>query len=163
MMNKITIKIMILTIFIVMFNLKSFSASKIFITYKINNELITNIDIFNESKYLLALNDQLKNLSDKKVIKIATDSIIKESVKKIELLKYFKLNQKNPYINEVIKNFYLRLGLKNILEFEKYLSDYNLTIKDVKKKIEIETTWNQLIYEKYKNQVDIDIENIKKK
>ena len=40
---------------------------------------------------------------------------------------------------------------------------YDLTIKDVLKKIEIETVWNQLILEKYKNQIKIDVEMLKKK
>ena len=54
-----------------------------------NNQIITNIDIENESKYLIALNNQLKNLDNKKILEIARESIIKETVKKIEILKYF--------------------------------------------------------------------------
>ena len=33
----------------------------------------------------------------------------------------------------------------------------------LKKKFEIETTWNLLIYEKYKDQVEVDVNKIKKK
>ena len=58
---------------------------------------------------------------------------------------------------------YNKLGLKNDFEFNNYLSNYDLTIDDVKKKIEIEVVWNQLIFKKYNNQVEIDIEKIKKK
>ena len=134
-----------------------------FITHKINAEIITNIDIENEAKYLLALNNQLKNLSKIKILKIATDSIIKETIKKNEVNKYYTLDQKNSFLDTVIKDFYTKLNLTSVGEFEKYLSDYDLTIKDIKKKIEIETTWNQLIFTKFKNQINIDNEKLKKR
>ena len=49
------------------------SIAKIEIKYKIGNEVITNIDIENESKYLIFLRSNLKNLPDnelKKFLKI---------------------------------------------------------------------------------------------
>lgn len=153
--------IIFLLLFIV--NFKLFAEQGVFIVYKINNEIITNVDIEEEAKYLLALNNQLKNLSDKKIYDIAKESIVKEKIKKIEVLRYFELGQKNKFLDSVIKNFYLKLGLKNENEFSKYLQDYNLTIEDIVKKIEIEATWNQLIYQKYKNIIDVDTKLLKEK
>ena len=132
------------------------------ILYKINNEIITNIDIENEIKYLIALNNQLNKLNKKKMRAIAKESIIKEKIKKIELLKYFVLEKENPYLDKVVKDFYTKLGMKNVEQFEKYLNNYNLTIKKLKKKIEIETSWNQLIFDKYKRQINIDMKALKK-
>jgi len=132
------------------------------ILYKINNEIITNIDIENEIKYLIALNNQLNKLNKKKMRAIAKESIIKEKIKKIELLKYFVLEKKNPYLDKVVKDFYTKLGMKDVEQFEKYLNNYNLTIKKLKKKIEIETSWNQLIFDKYKRQINIDMKALKK-
>jgi peptidyl-prolyl cis-trans isomerase SurA len=132
------------------------------ILYKINNEIITNIDIENEIKYLIALNNQLNKLNKKKMRAIAKESIIKEKIKKIELLKYFVLEKKNPYLDKVVKDFYTKLGMKDLEQFEKYLNNYNLTIKKLKKKIEIETSWNQLIFDKYKRQINIDMKALKK-
>jgi peptidyl-prolyl cis-trans isomerase SurA len=40
---------------------------------------------------------------------------------------------------------------------------HNLTIEDVKKKLEIEVLWNELIYTKFHKQIDIDEKKIKKK
>ena len=40
---------------------------------KINNEIITNIDIEEEYNYLVALNNDLKNLDKKSILKIAKD------------------------------------------------------------------------------------------
>lgn len=156
-------KILGIIIFLLIFNLKAYSENNIFLSYKIEDTIITNVDIKNESKYLVALNNQLKNLDNKKILKIAEASIIRETVKKIELLKYFSLNQENKIIDNVIKDFYLKLNLDNLSDFEKYLNDYDLTISDIKKKIEIEITWNQLIYDKYKNQINIDHKSLKKK
>ena len=132
------------------------------ILYKINNEIITNIDIENEIKYLIALNNQLNKLNKKKMRAIAKESIIKEKIKKIELLKYFVLEKENPYLDKVVKDFYTKLGMKDVEQFEKYLNNYNLTIKKLKKKIEIETSWNQLIFDKYKRQINIDMKALKK-
>jgi len=148
--------LIIIVILIINLNFKSHTSESVFVQYKINDEIITNIDVENESRYLIALNNELKKLSDKKILEIAKISIIKETIKKIELMKYFKLDQKNPVLDSVIKNFYLKLELNNEDEFMKYLSNYNLTIQDIKKKIEVETVWNQLIYEKFKNQLNID-------
>ena len=58
---------------------------------------------------------------------------------------------------------YNKLGIKNDNEFNNYLSKYNLTIDDIKRKFEIEATWNRLIFKKYKNQVEVDTKKIKKK
>ena len=157
-----SIKLIFLIFFLFSCNLAANAKTDIKIIYKINNNIITNIDIKNEIDYLIALNNQLKKLDKKKIEMIAKDSIIKEKIKEIELLKYFILDQKNPYINTVVKNFVTKLGFENEEKFEEYLKDYNLTIIELKKKIEIETTWNQLIFDKYKNQVNIDKENLKK-
>ncbi|MBD1157153.1 peptidylprolyl isomerase [Pelagibacterales bacterium SAG-MED20] len=132
------------------------------ILYKINNEIITNIDIENEIKYLIALNNQLKKLNKKKIANIATLSIIKEKIKKSELEKFFILDQKNPLLNQIIKDFYIKLGMQNEAEFDKYLSNYNLDIKKLKKKIEIETTWNRFVFDKYNKQINIDIKSLKR-
>ena len=156
-------KILGIIIFLLIFNLKAYSENNIFLSYKIEDTIITNVDIKNESKYLIALNNQLKNLDNKKILKIAEASIIKETVKKIELLKYFSLNQEDKIIDNVIKDFYLKLNLDNLSDFKKYLNDYDLTISDIKKKIEIEITWNQLVYDRYKNQINIDHKSLKKK
>ena len=159
-MKKIILGIII---FILLINFKVYSENKIFLSYKIENEIITNIDIKNESSYLIALNNQLKTLPEDKILKIAESSLIRETVKKIELLKYIDLDENTDVLDRVIKSFYLKLNLDNEEEFRKYLSSFDLTLKDVKKKINIETSWNQLIFERYSNQIKINTSDLKKK
>ena len=131
------------------------------IVHKIQNEIITNIDIKNEFKYLLALNNSLKELDKEKILNISNDSIIKEKIKKIELLNYYKIIEINrEYSNIILKNIYSKLGLKSVNEFELYLKNYDLILSDVEKKITIDALWNELIIEKYSTQI---IKQIKEK
>ena len=156
-------KIYLFIFVMIFFNLKTSLKSEVSILFKINNEIITNMDIIKEAKYLMALNNQLKTLNDKKINEIARESLIREKIKRIELSKFFLLDQKNPYLDTVIENFYLKLNIESKEQFGEYLKDYNLTIQEIKKKIEIENLWNQLIYDKYKSQVYIDEEKLKRK
>ena len=144
-------------------NLPLLSDEKVFIVFDVNDQIITNIDVEKESKYLISLNDQLKKLNPKRILDISKESALREKIKEIELLKYFDLEVKNPLIEKYIENFYLRLKLNNKSELSSLLDSYGLSIEYVQKKINIEITWNQLIYEKYIDQVNIDINKLKKK
>ena len=109
------------------------------IIYNIENQIITNIDIKREFKYLIALNNSLKELSKKKILDISNESIIREKIKKIEILKNFKeIKLDDDYYEILLKNIYSRLSLKSINEFEIYLKDYDLTINDIKIKMTID-------------------------
>ena len=133
------------------------------IIHNIGNEIITNIDIKREFKYLIALNNSLKELSKEKILDISNESIIREKIKKIEVLKNFKeIKLDENYYEILIENIYSRLRLKSINEFEIYLKDYDLTINDIKIKITIDALWNELIIQKYKAQISINETKIRK-
>ena len=133
-----------------------------FIVFDVNDQIITNIDIKKESRYLTTLNSQLKKLNQKKILDISKESALREKIKEIELLKYFDLTAENPLTEKYIESFYLRLKLTNKVELSSLLNNYGLSMEYVKKKINIELTWNQLIYEKYKDQINIDVNKLKK-
>ena len=134
------------------------------IIHNIENEIITNVDIKKEFKYLIALNNSLKELDKEKILNISNESIIREKIKKIEILKNFKeIRISEDYSNILIKNIYSRLNLKSASEFEIYLKDYDLKISDIKTKITIDALWNQLIFQKYNSKVTIDETELKKK
>lgn len=139
------------------------NASNVKIIAKIDNDIITNIDIQNEYSYLLALNKSLKDIQKEQVLDFAKQSIFREKIKKQEILKYYELNQKNEIIDMSIKNIYNNLGLNSEDEFIKYLKNLNLNFDKIYKKIEIETVWNQLVYQKYKDKLVINKENLKNK
>ena len=134
------------------------------IIHNIGNEIITNIDIKREFKYLVALNNSLKELDKEKILNISNESIIREKIKKIELLKNFKeIKLSEDYYKILLKNIYSRLNLKSINEFEIYLKDYDLKIDDIKTKITIDALWNQLIIKRYGSKIAINESEIKKK
>ena len=141
----------------------AYSLNEIIIKFKIENEIITNKDIENEKKYLVSLNNDLLNISKTNLKKIAEESIIREKIKKIEILKYVKLDNNSKLVDEVIKEYYLTIGLQSYKEFEKYLNQFDLELDLIKEKVNIETNWNQLIYEKFNKQLSIDIVKIKTK
>ena len=133
------------------------------IIHNIGNEIITSIDIKREFKYLVALNNSLKELSNEKILNISNESIIREKIKKIEILKNFKeIKLDDDYYNVLLKNIYSRLNIGSINEFELYLKDYDLTINDIKTKITIDALWNELIIQKYKAQISINETEIRK-
>tara|TARA_B110000037_G_scaffold143381_1_gene162165 strand:+ start:212 stop:1129 length:918 start_codon:yes stop_codon:yes gene_type:complete len=133
------------------------------IIHNIQNEIITNTDIKNEFKYLIALNNSLKELDKEKILSISSESIIREKIKKIEISKNFKeIKLNEEYTELLLKNIYSRLNLRSINEFAIYLKEYDLTISDVKKKITIDALWNKLILKKYSSKVTINESAIKK-
>ena len=133
------------------------------IIHNIQNEIITNIDIKNEFKYLLALNNSLKELDKKKILNISNESIIREKIKKIEISKNFKeIKLNEDYSEHLLKKIYSRLNLKSINEFEIYLGNYDLKITDIKAKITIDALWNELIIQKYSSKITINESKIKK-
>jgi len=151
----------ILLICFVLNNAKSIESK---IIHNIENEVITNIDIKNEFKYLIALNNSLKELDKEKLLNISNQSIIREKIKKIEILKNFKEIELNEdYYELLLKNIYTRLNLKSINEFDIYLKDYDLKIEDIKTKITIDVLWNELVVKKYNSKIIIEETKIKKK
>ncbi len=139
------------------------SEENVYIELTIENEIITNLDINKERNYLLALNNNLKNLNNKQIYKISKDSLIREKVKKIELLKYFDLNPSSKIADNIFKTAIKNLNFKNEKEFEIYLKSYDLTADIVKKKLLIEATWNQLIYDRFNKNVKVDENKLRKK
>ena len=145
------------------FTFNSVKAIESKIIHNIENEIITNIDIKREFKYLVALNNSLKELSKEKILNISNESIIREKIKKIEILKNFKeIKLDDDYYDVLLKNIYSRLNIRSINEFELYLKDYDLTINDIKTKITIDALWNELIIQKYKAQISINENEIRK-
>ena len=155
-------KILLLVLLILLKITAIEAKEKIFIISIVNGEPVTNIDVINEAKYLSVLNPKIKSLSKEEILSIAKESLIKEKIKKNELLKFFQLGKKNDFLDDMLKNFYKKLKFNNLKEFENYLNNFDLSLNEVIKKIEIETKWNELIFAKYNNQVEIDVEKLNK-
>ena len=139
----------------------SYSNIETKILFKINNEIITNIDLENEKKFLIFLNPNLKNLSNEQVNKIATDSTKNRKIKEIELNNYLELN-KDELSKSYIDNFILISNFQSRDDLISELKTANLEYKYFEKNFIIDNVWREFIFQKFKSQVKIDIENLKK-
>jgi len=151
-----------LIMYFLIININNVVSGEVNIQIKIDNEIITNVDIEREYRYLTALNPSFQSLEKKTSYEIALTSMIKEIIKRNELKKYYNLDQNPDYMKKIVKNFYEGLGIKNEKEFENYLLQYELKLNDVKKKLEIEALWNEFIYKKYQGQIRIDEDKLEK-
>ena len=131
------------------------------IVLKIENEIITNRDIQKEIGYLKTLNPKLKQLNNNQILKIAKDSLINQEIKKKEINKFLKNASKEELVEQYLDDLILRLNLKDIDSLMKQLIMNNsYSINEIKKKIEIDLLWNELIVLKYKNQIYVDEKKI---
>ena len=150
--------IFILTIFIT----KSVSfENKIII--KVDNEIITSVDVLNESNYIKAMNENLQDLDKNQLWKISLNSITKDKIKKIELLNNIeKIELDSDNSNKIIASIYQRFGFKNLNDFKSHLISFNVDYNFFEEKVAIETLWNELIYSKFYNKIFINKDKIKK-
>jgi len=131
------------------------------IIVKVNNEIITSVDIQNEINYLKILNPQVINLDKKKLINIAKNSLIREKVKIVALLDVVEeIKVKDEYSNKIIENSYKKIGIDTMDQYKKYLKNNQLSIEYIKNKISIEAIWNELIYKKFNSKIVIDKDKI---
>ncbi|MDC3349286.1 peptidylprolyl isomerase, partial [Candidatus Pelagibacter sp.] len=155
--------LLFLGLIFLIFNTNSYSIeNKILV--KIENEIITSLDVYNEYKYLVALNPNIKNSKKDDVLKFSKKSLLQEKIKKIEIEKNFN-NPKIPqkFVEQILKNVYSRIGLNNLDDFKKYLTNQNIDFKNVKNKLEIEALWNELILIKFSSKVKINEEELRKR
>jgi peptidyl-prolyl cis-trans isomerase SurA len=127
------------------------------IILKIENEIITSLDVINEYKYLVALNPTFKNSKKDDIIELSKKSILQEKIKKIEIDKNFN-NPKIPqkFLDQILQNIYSKIGFNNLDEFKRYLASNNTDLDTVKNKLEIEALWNELILIKFSSKVKIN-------
>ena len=155
----------LIILFLFFFSLINFGNSEINlkIIMKINNQIITNYDLEKEANYLMALNPRLKEIDKKQLMTIAKRSLIKEKIRKNEIMKYKNLNKENTQIETVLNNLISNLNFENQEQLEDYFKNFNISIDDIREKIEIENEWKSLIYAKYFNSVKIDKVEIQRK
>ena len=135
------------------------------ILLKIDNEIITSIDVFNETKYLKAINSKINEMKKEDIYKISINSLIKRKIKEIEIKKNAsseEINIDDGYLNELIKNTYKQRGFNNLNAFNKHLQNYDIRMSDVKEIISTESLWNELIYQKFSKKIKINKVELKK-
>ena len=143
-------------------NIKDSIALENKILFKIDNQIITTIDIYEEVKFLKAFNPEVDKLSENELLEISKNSIVRDKIKKIEIMNYVKeLKVDEKFLLKFIKSKYSSIGLNSIDSFQNYLNSNNLNIKNINEKIAIELIWNDIIFQKFKTKVNINKKKIK--
>ena len=132
------------------------------ILIKVNNEIITTVDLLNEIKYLNSINNNFKDFKKEEIYMISKKSLIREKIKEIELLNYFKeIKIKDEFFDNLINDHIKRLKFSSLAEFKNHLKNNDVKFEVIKKKITVEILWNRLIFNKFSKNVKIDREQIK--
>ena len=156
-------KILAFLLIYIIFSLEAFGLENKIIL-KIENEIITSIDLKKEYMYLLALNPNLKNFDNNDILEISKKSLINEKINKIEIYN----NIENPnlpldYLERILQSIYIKIQIKNLDDFKDNLEKNKIKYDDVLQKISTEALWNQLIVSKFASKVKIDENFLKKK
>ena len=157
------LRVILITLLFLIHNFKNLQAIENKILFKIDNDIITTIDIYEEIKFLKVFNPQINNLSDKELFEISKSYILRDIIKKIEISKYVdEIKVADKFLLQLIKKKYSKIGIDSIDSFESYLKNNDLNIDLIKKKFAIELIWNDLILQKFNSKIIIDKEKIKK-
>ena len=156
------LKVLFLILCTIFFYIKISIAFENKILFKVDSEIITTIDIYEEIKFLTIFKSEMKNLDEKELFEISKNSILKDKIKKVEIMNFVKeLKVDDKFLLGLIKNKYPNLNISSIENFENFLKKNNLNIKNIKEKFYIEIIWNNLIFQKFGGKVNIDKEKIK--
>ena len=127
------------------------------IILKVNNEIITSLDILTEFEYLQIINSEFKNIKKNEAFKISKNSLIREKIKEIEIKRMIdEIKIEDKILENLLLNYFKDLGIKSMFEFEKFFLNKDINPNLIKKKITLEILWNQLIYSKYQHNVKIN-------
>tara|TARA_B100000579_G_C22806388_1_gene842748 strand:+ start:438 stop:1376 length:939 start_codon:yes stop_codon:yes gene_type:complete len=153
-----------ISIALILFFSNNAVSTKVEIISKVNEEVITNLDIDYEIKYLKFLNPKLDDLNNQNaLIQLAKKSIIREVIKKKELINYINLNEEHlDVIKQIEIDLINKKNLNNKIELKKILLSKDLNYNKLFQKLKIEAMWNELIFQKYINNVKIDETKLKK-
>ena len=155
-------KICILFFILILISFKT-NAFENKILIKVNNEIITSVDILNEIKYLNLLNNDFKNFDKNKIYEISKNSLIREKIKENELKKNFsKMEIDEEVLERVILNYFSRFNITSMKNFEKFIENNNLNYKRIIEKVSIDLMWNELIYQKFNKNIKVNEDSIKK-
>ena len=157
-----SLKVNLISLLVIFLGIKNAMAMENKILFKVDNEIITTIDIFEEIKFLKTFNPEMNNLSKEELFEISKNSILRNKIKKIEIMNFVKeLKVEDQFLLNIIKSKYSKVGINSLESFKNFLRDNNLNFEIVREKLTIELIWNDLIYQKFIKKVVIDRNKIK--
>ena len=134
------------------------------IIIKIDNDIITTLDVFDEKNSLEFFNKSFNQINNEEKYEISLQSIVKTRIKKNEIIKRIgeiKLKDTSS-LDVLIKNRYENLGFKDLKSFKKELNNKKISYENFEQKLKIDILWTRLIYTLYYNKVSINENELKK-
>ena len=157
-----TLKVNFISLLIIFLVVKNAMAMENKILFKVDNEIITTIDIFEEIKFLKSFNPEMNNLSKTELFEISKNSLLKNKIKKIEIMKFVKeFKVEDKFLQNIIKHKYSKIGINSLENFKSFLKDNSLDFEVIREKLTTELIWNDLIYQKFNKKIVIDRDKIK--
>ena len=149
-------------IFFLIFKFNNGHALENKILIKVDQKIITTIDILNEINYITSLNPSFKTADQNTKFEIAKNSLIKQALKEKEIYKIFKnIDLKEDDFKRILINQYSNKNLDNINSVEQYLKKFDLELSDLFEKTEVNTYWNEMIVQRFNKNININRDNIK--
>ena len=162
MQYKIFLKCIVIPIIIIILNFDKLHALENKILFKIDNEIVTTIDIYNELKFLKIFNQQINDLTNQEQLEISKNSIIRDKIKKIEILKFTKeIKVDNKFLLKLVQNKYKNREISSMDDFKKDLELNGLDFEIIREKLALELIWNDLIFQKFNSKISIDKNKIR--
>ncbi len=132
-----------------------YSSIKNNIIVRVGNEIVTTYELENKIKTLLFLNkDELSQNNINKVKKISLKTLIDIKLKKEELNKYnFKMNDNmvDNHLSKIASSFNI-----NKRDLEKLFFSNDINFKQYKEDLQIEFSWQQLIFQLYAKKISLE-------
>ena len=133
------------------------------ILLKVDNEIITSVDVLDEINFINTVNKNTDKISKEELYKISLNSLIKEKIKKIEILRNYKsVEVEQTFMKELIASSYQKLGFKDLESFKIHLDNNSISFENFKNKIAIDSLWNEIIFFKFQKKIKIDEDNLRK-
>ena len=157
------LKIISIYLLITILNINLSNALENKILFKVDNEIITTIDIYEEIRFLKMFNPEMNDLSEAELFEISKNSILRDKIKKIEIMNFVKtIKVEDKFIFNLIRSRYSNINISSFEDFENYLKDKNFNVDNIREKFTIELIWNDLIYQKFNKKVVINKDKIRK-
>ena len=155
--SKVIIKKNLIIILLFFFTHQNLEAIENKILIQIENEIITSIEIFKYSQYLIALDKNIRNLNDEEIFEITKNLLIKEKIKKIKLKdEGLKLRLDEKMLDNYIRSIFSTKGINNISDYKKFLNNLEVDFETMREKLTINLLWNNLIFKKFSSKLKIN-------
>ena len=155
--SKVIIKKNLIIILLFFFTHQNLEAIENNILFKIDSEIVTSIEIYNYSKYLVTLDKNIRNLNDEEIFEITKNLVVKEKIKKFKLKdEGIVLSLDENMLDNYIRSIFSTKGINNLSDYKKFLNNLEVDFETMKEKLIINILWNRLIFKKFSSKLKIN-------